>query len=354
MGDQPGPQAGQTHPRPRRKRTQHLPGATGLPAPAGLVPPRLQQNPAQEFGRPSQPTTAADIERTAAEVHRLTPTAPRQAALQVTAALAAKGKADAIEQAARAYVDLGRNAGARAPIRGRVAGFEEIIPAEILQAWYQRCSQDATDFTVRDQPLRAVTAAEAAIVAHAVTVSEIRRIVGADGVAVITEHGTLVDDVDRRLAAGDIGVVDPRPPVRSHATLEAQTRQAWSNQDTSSRRAIIERAGVDDLDPRTTWAQLPWPVATTYIRHFLDTHRGVTAVDHHPARRPARRRPPVRAVRAHRRDAGVSRTEQPKQLRSVCPRGSLPGLRRPLLRRTGRPRLSSTAGPSRWLVSNGP
>ncbi len=154
------------------------------------------------------------------------------------------------------------------------------MPGEILQAWYQRCFRDAVDVTVTDQPLRVVTAAEEALVAQAVAAAQTRRIIGADGIVLVTPHATLVDQVDRRLAAGDVGVIDPRPLLRPDTTFAAQVRDGWRNAGMDSRQAVIDQAGVDGVDAGTSWTRLPWPVATAYIRRWLDTHRSADPTDH--------------------------------------------------------------------------
>lgn len=234
---------------------------------------------AEAFGRTSQPVTPSDVERTAAEASRLNPNAPPQAALKVAAVLWRQAREDAWTQTAAAYVDFQRLATSRAVVRGTVGGSIDATSAAVLQAWYRRSFDDAVDFTAREQPLRAVTAQEAELVAQAVTTGQIRRIVGSDGIVVVTQNATMTSDVDRRLAAGEVGVVEPQTPIRSHATLEAQVRQGWNNKGLSGRKLLIGRAGAEGVDPHTTWAQLPWPVATTYIRHWLDTHRSLADAD---------------------------------------------------------------------------
>lgn len=66
-------------------------------------------------------------------------------------------------------------------------------------------------------PLEAVTAAEARAVAVSVQLGESHRIVGGDGIPLVTAHSTRMTDVDRRLAAGEAGV-SPRlcgPPQKT-------------------------------------------------------------------------------------------------------------------------------------------
>ncbi|WP_375430983.1 hypothetical protein [uncultured Friedmanniella sp.] len=60
---------------------------------------------------------------------------------------------------------------------------------------------------------RPVTNAEAREVTASVQHGQARQLIGTDGVPLVTAHGTAITDTDRRLAAGETGVVAP-PELR--------------------------------------------------------------------------------------------------------------------------------------------
>lgn len=52
--------------------------------------------------------------------------------------------------------------------------------------------------------------------------------IGEDGISLVTAHGTAMTDVDRRLAAGETGVVDP-PVLRvTNPLLRRQAIKSWT------------------------------------------------------------------------------------------------------------------------------
>jgi len=155
------------------------------------------------------------------------------------------------------------------------------VRAAILQHWHQRCYLAAADAQLGLlQPLQAVTAAEAREVAAAVQAGQARRLIGADGVPLVTAHGTAMTDADRRLAAGDTGVVDAPAVKVSNPLLRTQVTQSWSGPGweapEQARARRVEWAAAAGLPP--TVAEQPWqevagPAQSRLIGVWLDTHR---------------------------------------------------------------------------------
>jgi len=57
--------------------------------------------------------------------------------------------------------------------------------------------------------LEAVTAGEAEVVTVSVRLGQFHRVIGADGILLVTAHVTRLTDADRCLAEGETGVVPP-------------------------------------------------------------------------------------------------------------------------------------------------
>lgn len=122
----------------------------------------------------------------------------------------------------------------------------DAVRGPILRHWYQRCYLAALDAEVGLQrPLQAVTAAEAREVAVSVELGRFRRIIGGDGIPLVTAHGTALTEVDRRLAAAETGVIPPptRPSARGNRILRLEVTSAW-NQTSLQRRGSGRRLPV--------------------------------------------------------------------------------------------------------------
>ena len=189
---------------------------------------------------------------------------------------------DATDAATSAHHTLTEAAGRRATAHlSRQAPLDQPRTA-ILQQWYQRCYHAAVDSQLGLlQPLQAVTAAEARQVTISVETGQPRRIIGADGIPLVTAHGTAMTAVDRRLAAGHTQVVDP-PTVQmenillrtrvTHAWDSAVGAQAWENRD-NRRRNWATAAGVPTATADQPWDRIAGDHQSRLIAVWLDTHR---------------------------------------------------------------------------------
>lgn len=170
-------------------------------------------------------------------------------------------------------------------VPGTAAG-GDLTRVHLLRQWYRRCYLDHVDSAMGLQhPLRLVTDAEAAAVAHNVATRTMRRVVDADGYSLYTAQGTMVTDVDRRLLAGDTGVVPANASAfaasRTVTTLRRAVASSWRDLSPQARRAWADRAHLPDLDP----GQLLAPAAAAAPERL---HRPLPR--HPPRRHPARAR----------------------------------------------------------------
>ena len=157
-------------------------------------------------------------------------------------------------------------------------GLADQLSRAILRHWYQRCYLEAIDNHLGLlQPLRAVTQGEAREVAASIHTRRAQRIIGPDGVPLVTAHGTRTTDADRRLAAGETGVTPPPPPPAPpsppNRTLTEQVVQA------ALRKARV-RDVVIPCTSRPSKARRPSHKAAT----LDDTSDG--APDRHHRKRP--------------------------------------------------------------------
>lgn len=150
--------------------------------------------------------------------------------------------------------------------------------AAVLRHWYQRCYLATVVAQMGLQrPLEAVTAGEAGAVAVSVELGQFHRIVGGDGIPLVTAHSTRMTDVDRRLAAGEAGVVPPpfrAAPANANRTLRHQVTHAWSHGSQTTRDAWASAAGIPDVASSTRWGQIPGVEQSRLIAQWLDDHRG--------------------------------------------------------------------------------
>ena len=156
------------------------------------------------------------------------------------------------------------------------------VRAAILQHWYQRCYLADVDAQLGLlQPLQAVTAAEAREVAAAVHDGQARRLIGADGIPLVTVHSTAMTDTDRRLAAGHTGVVEAPAVEVTNPLLRIQVTQSWggtagqeaAGQAHARRVGWAAAAGLPAAVADHPWHQIAGPAQSRLIAVWLDTHR---------------------------------------------------------------------------------
>lgn len=223
----------------------------------------------------------AEVEAMAAQVRRIRVGNDSLGPLRATAYVWRVARADAATATLGALDDLRRNAPARAAryADGQVEVEVDATRAPILRHWHQRCYLDAIAGQLRLQrPLEAVTTGEVEAVAVSVRLGQFHRIIGADGIPLVTAHGTRLTDADRRLAEGKAGVVPPPLQVTergsSNHVLRLRVVAAWNVAPQNTRMAWATAAGVAAAGSATRWAQVPGVQQSRLIAQWLDEHRG--------------------------------------------------------------------------------
>ena len=144
--------------------------------------------------------------------------------------------------------------------------------------WYQRCYLEAAEARLGLlQPLQTVTLGEAREVEASIEARQARRIIGADGIPLVTAHGTQMTETDRRLAAGETGVVPPpsrpTPPAPPNRILRERVVQAWARSRATIRSTWANAAGVAQASDLVRWADVPGEAQSRLIAQWLDDHR---------------------------------------------------------------------------------
>ena len=106
------------------------------------------------------------------------------------------------------------------------------LAVHVTRHWYQRCYDDQIKAaTATRQPLTAVTDAEEHHVANVLATGIVRRLIGTDGMPLLTAHDTVLNEIDRRLAAGQVGVVpglaDPAHLPDPAGDLRPRVLRTW-------------------------------------------------------------------------------------------------------------------------------
>jgi hypothetical protein len=108
-----------------------------------------------------------------------------------------------------------------------------------------------------------------------------RQLIGPDGIPLVTAHGTATTDADRRVAAGEVGVVDPPQLQVSSELLRTRVVRSWTGlegvekpEDRHRRRAEwAAGAGVPATSADRPWNQIPGPQQSQLIASWLDGHQ---------------------------------------------------------------------------------
>lgn len=225
---------------------------------------------------------AAAVEETAALVARIRTGPDPLGPFRATAYLLSVARTDATAAVLAVYEDLRSAAPDRAASYLAHQGGLDTVRGPILRHWYQRCYLATVHAELGlQQPLQAVTAAEAGEVAASVEHGQFRRIIGVDGIPLVTAHGTVLTEADRRLAAGEVRVVPP-PVVELAPTylaplnrvLRVEVTRSWNLMSRDGRAAWAEGAGVPDVPLERVWDRLPGGQQSALIARWLDTHQG--------------------------------------------------------------------------------
>ena len=222
------------------------------------------------------------VEATTALVGRIRTGQDRQGPLKATALIWRVARADADAAVLATILNL-RSAvpdQARVQVGRLLAG---CVPAEdlrcaILRHWYQRCYLEVVDAELGLlAPLKAITPAEAHEVAASISAGQARRLIGADGVPLLTAHGTRLTGADRRLADGATGVVLPtsRPAERvcPDRSLREHVIRGWAGSSSAGRTAWARAAGVPEAADHRRWVDVPDGAQSPLIARWLEDHR---------------------------------------------------------------------------------
>lgn len=119
------------------------------------------------------------------------------------------------------------------------------LVGQIVEQWHRRCYLAVVDEQMGlATPLRRVSEAEVQAVIQTVEAGQARRIVDRDGVPVMTAQNTRTTELDRRLDAGEAGVVPPPPPRLDSAVLRQQLEHRWESAAPRSRSSLAQDAGL--------------------------------------------------------------------------------------------------------------
>lgn len=261
---------------------------------------------ANSLGQAADVPDAAAVEVTAAQVGRIRTGQDPQGPLKATALIWRVARADAdadalamlravrtgVADQASDYVDR--------LLQHPTDSLRDDLRSAILRHWYQRCYLQAVDADLGLlAPLGAVSQAEAHEVAVSIAEGRARRLIGSDGVPLLTAHGTRVTETDRRLAAGETGVVAPaartiqplRPrTLRPNRPLREHVVRGWARASTATRAAWARAAGVPHAADRPRWADIPADAQSPLIARWLHDHRGFPS---EPTSEPTADEPPV-------------------------------------------------------------
>lgn len=122
------------------------------------------------------------------------------------------------------------------------------LVGQIVEQWHRRCYLAVVDERMGlATPLKRVSEAEVQAVIQSVEAGEARRIVDRAGVPLITAQNTRTTEADRRLDAGEVGVVRPPPARRDSQVLRQQVEQRWETATPQSRSSLAREAGLTPI-----------------------------------------------------------------------------------------------------------
>lgn len=243
-----------------------------------------------QLGQQAKVPAAAEIDATATVLRR----ALADPAPDLPLRLAGAVHGTAVDDAAAAASSLHSTLASAAPRRaGEQVAHQEAVTGEartaILEHWYQRCYLATARANLGVlPPLQTVTRSEAHEVTASVEHGQARQLIGTDGVPLVNAHGTAITDADRRLAAGETGVVEPPELQVTNPVLRLQVVGSWTGspwpggyetaEDTTRRRATwATAAGVPAAAADRPWDQLTGSDQSRLIGYWLDTHRNPPA-----------------------------------------------------------------------------
>ena len=231
------------------------------------------------LGEPAIPIDAQQVEDAAADLHRVRPGVKPPQALRA----AAVARDVAITDAAHAALDIveplasvARRRAIRHAPHDRFGGDE--LAVHITRHWYQRCYDDHIHGATRTrQPFTEISSAEEHEVARCLADGEARRLISPTGLPLMTLHGMAATELDRRLAAGESGLVSPLTDATHHTDPEMLLRKriekTWHDLDPHSRGHWLDTVAASPTAAERPWEQLGDDEQTAIIQLYLDTHR---------------------------------------------------------------------------------
>lgn len=232
----------------------------------------------RDLGEPAITIDAQQVETNARILKELR-NADGLAALKVVALIRDTAVDDAAHAAAGVVDHLAGVAVRRAILHvaeDRFGGDELAI--HVTRHWYQHCYGDHVFGAVRCRhPLAEVTDAQEREVARTLRTGEARRLIGTDGVPLVTAQGTMLSAHDRALARGLAGLVSPITDADHHTDTELplskRVTRTWSDLDDGERAQWLRAVGANRVPPTTSWHELSGDTQTKIIQLYLATHQ---------------------------------------------------------------------------------
>ena len=231
------------------------------------------------LGEPAVVIDAQQVEDLAKLLRAVRPLAEPIRSLQA-AGLIRNLAVDDANHAAVAIVERLRTVGAERAIRHapdeRFDG--DLLRVHVGRHWYLRCYEAHVEVATRSQqPLAGITNAEEKLVAETLATGRARRVIGRNGLPVVTAHETRLNAVDRALAFGETGVVPAtvetqveHDPLRN---LRSQLRAVWSDLRPVERAQWLRLAAADPPGSTAGWRALTGDQQSALARHYLRTHQ---------------------------------------------------------------------------------
>lgn len=227
------------------------------------------------LGEPAVAIDAQQVEDTTSTLRALRPSARGRHALQAVALLRDTAITDSATAAANTVEKL-QDVGTRRAIHHAPDDrFDrDELRIYVTRHWYLRCYQDQVERLTNSQlPLTSVTDAETAQVAAVLHTRMPIRLIGEDGIPLLTAQATVMTEVDVKLAAGGTHLVsslssplNDRDPLES---LGSRLPREWNHLDHSAREHWLERAGAQGGDASRAWSHLAEATQNAIIRMYL-------------------------------------------------------------------------------------
>jgi hypothetical protein len=231
------------------------------------------------LGRPSEPIDVQQVEDVSSLLRRVRPNSDPIRALQAAGAtrkLAAFDAADAVTHVIERLHAICVDRAIRHAPDGRFDGDQ--LRVHVIRHWYQRCYDSAVDEAVMARhPLAAISIAEEFQVARTMSTREVRRLIGRDGIPLVTRQGVNMTELDRRLAAGETMIVPADaldiPGGDPFSTLLERVSHAWDGMSRELRPQWLAAAGAGRMPRDLWWSGLDDDQQMKLVRHYLATHR---------------------------------------------------------------------------------